>query len=397
MSVIDNRIKYLISLEGELRNEVKQRISQRDGFATQFLIGCGTVLTLSFLEFPFASFLIWLMPLVTIFYSIQILYSYTIHDNLTRFLRKHIEPELSRLLEINQAYRQNYFWETRCSFDRNLVNSKYPGIRKGFFEKVIFVTPIVAFVIFILLGYLRTNEAGVRIYNNLTIWLGACLGLLLFEGIALYVALRFRKASNLERLGKRDYIDTSRRIYTDRAIFLDRDGTIIADKIQPKSPNEIEFFSDTIKILKSFQSKGYLLILLSNQDGIKSGKLSEKDFHLFNQCLLQKFKNEGIIIDAIYYSPHSKEENDFSFKPNPGMLYLASEDFRLDMQNCYFVGDQHTDYIAGIRAGVKSMYVSTGIYKSEYEAERKAFFETYKPKCYNSLTEVDKDIISLNN
>lgn len=67
----DKKIDYLISLQDDLRGEIKQRISQRDGFATQFLIACGTVSTISFLDFPYAVFLIWLMPLVTIFYSLQ--------------------------------------------------------------------------------------------------------------------------------------------------------------------------------------------------------------------------------------------------------------------------------------------------------------------------------------
>lgn len=390
----NKRIDYLIALQQELRNEVKQRVAQRDGFATQFLVGCSTVITLSLMDFPYAVFLIWLMPLVTIFFSLQILYSYVIHDNLTRFLRKHVEPELSRLLEIKQTHRHNYFWETRCAFDRMILDMRFPGIRKGFFEKIIFVAPVISTAIFIILGYFRTNENGEPIYDKIIISLFAIIGFLFFEGISFGITLKFRKTNDMELLGKRDYINISRRDYLDRAVFLDRDGTLIVDKVQPKSPEEIELFDDTISVLKRLRDKGYLLIMITNQDGIKKGKLTEQEFHSFNEVLLDDFRKEGIHIDAVYFSPHERSENNFSFKPNPGMIYLAAEDFRLDLANCYLIGDQHTDYLAGIRSGVKSFYVETGIYNDIYEAERQAFFKAYQPKRYKNLSEAEADIPS---
>lgn len=389
---MDKRIDYLIALQQELRNEVKQRVTQRDGFATQFLVGCSTVITISLMDFPYAVFLIWLMPLVTVFFSLQILYSYVIHDNLTRFLRKHVEPELSRLLGVKQPYRQNYFWETRCSFDRMISNTRFPGIRKSFFEKIIFIAPVVSFAIFMLLGYFKSDGNGGRMYNPFIISACAVLGLAFFELTALYIFRKFRKTNDMELLGKRDYINPSRREYLERAVFLDRDGTLIVDKVQPKDPSQIELFCDTVSVLKKLRDKGYLLIIVSNQDGIKQGKLTEKEFHNFNKVLLEKFEKEGIFIDAVYYSPHERKEDDFSFKPNPGMLFLAAEDFRLDLENCYFIGDQHTDYLAGVRGGVKPLFVKTGIYKESGEAERQAFFDAYMPKIYNNLSEAERDI-----
>ena len=388
----DKRIDFLISAQEELRSEVKQRISQRDSFATQFLVGCGTVITLSMLEFPYALFLIWLMPLVTIFYSIQILYSYTIHDNITRFLRKHIEPELARMLEIKQSQRHNFFWETRCSFDRDISKMRFPGIRRGFFEKIIFFVPVIVAAYFVLLGYVRVDSDGNRIYNVAVLWACAAGGLAVFEALAAYIAYKFRKINDLQALGERDYLNIDRRKYSDRAVFLDRDGTIIVDKVQPKDPNQIEFFADTVSALKNLQSKGYLLIIITNQDGIKQGKLTKQDLNSFNKALLKKLDAEGITIDAVYYSPYDKDDNHMSFKPNPGMIYLAAEDFRLDLENSYLIGDQYTDYIAGIRAGVTPLYVKTGIYKEKYEDARQAFFNEYKPKIYKNLTEAVGDI-----
>lgn len=389
----ENRIEYLISLQADLRGEVKQRISQRDGFATQFLIACGTVITISFLDFPYAAFLIWLMPLVTIFYSLQILYSYIIHDNVTRFLRKHVEPELSRLLEIKQAHRHNYFWETRCSFDRELSNIKYPGIRKSFFEKIIFIVPIISAAIYFLLCYFRLTDSGKRVYSDSLIISVICICVVFFEAISTFLFICFKRKNELEFLGKRCYLNKDRSRYLDKAIFLDRDGTVIVDKVQPKRVEDIEFFSDTISALKSMQDKGYLLIIVTNQDGIKQKKLTEQEFEKFNNELLNRLKMNGIVIDAIYYSPHeASDERDLSFKPKPGMLYLAAEDFKLDLENCYFIGDQYTDYIAGIRAGVKSMYVETGIYKDKYKNAREEFFNTYNPIRYKSLTDAEKDI-----
>lgn len=392
------KINYFISVQADLRGEIKQRISQRDGFSTQFLIACGTVVTISFQNFPFAFFLIWLMPIVTIFYSLQILYSYVMHDNISRFLRKHIEPELSRLLEIKQAHRHNFFWETRCSFDRELTNIKYPGIRKEFFEKVIFIVPVISAAIYAFLCYFRVTDDGEHVYSNtlliMMMWLGFVM-FVIFEAVSTYLFIRFKKKKQLEILGKRGYINKNRSNYLDRAVFLDRDGTIIVDKVQPKNIEDIEFFDDTISALKALQEKGYLLIIITNQDGIKQKKLTQKEFEAFNDELISRLENNNIIIDAIYYSPHEpNEKNDLSFKPMPGMLYLAAEDFRLDLENCYFIGDQYTDYIAGIRAGVKSLYVETGIYKESHKTEREDFFKQYNPKCYKNLTETLDDIKS---
>lgn len=143
------RLDYLISLQEDLRGEIKQRISQRDGFATQFLVACGTVITISFLDFSYAAFLIWLMPLATIFYSLQILYSYVMHENLTDFLMNHIEPAMSELIGIELTQRSNWFWELRCSLDRDSAKTKYPGIRKNFFQLILFVMPAVTLCIFI--------------------------------------------------------------------------------------------------------------------------------------------------------------------------------------------------------------------------------------------------------
>ena len=385
MTLEEMRLEHLLSVQEDLRGEVKQRVAQRDGFATQFIIACGTVITISLLDFAYSFFLIWFIPIVTIFYSVLILYSYTIHDNITSFLRKHIEPEISRLLKISHPHRQNFLWETRCAYDRTMEKTKFPGIRKGFFEKIIFCAPIISAAIFILLGYFKKDTNGIMYCSVPLLWASAGVAILVFEAIAVYLFLRFRKAHPLETLGNKDYLNLSRKYLSDRAVFLDRDGTIIVDKVQPKDPKEIEFFPDTVEALKKLQADGYLLIIISNQDGIRKGKLTKKEFHAFNEDLLIRLQSEGIQIDAIYYSPYQKDDNHFSFKPNPGMIYLACEDFCLDLQNCYIIGDQHSDYIAGVRAGIKPLYVSTGIYTDAKEKERKEFFDQFKPTVYPNL------------
>ena len=107
----DKRIDFLISLYGDLREELRQRISQRDSFAIQFMVSIGAIVALSIQENSYASFLFLLLPAITLFFSIQIFYSYSIHRKLSDFIREHVESELSRLLEYKQGQMQNIFWE----------------------------------------------------------------------------------------------------------------------------------------------------------------------------------------------------------------------------------------------------------------------------------------------
>lgn len=147
-----------------------------------------------------------------------------------------------------------------------------------------------------------------------------------------------------------------------KAVFIDRDGTLIKDKVETVRPGDLEFLpgADSLALLKD---AGFLLILITNQSGIGKGHYSETDMHKFNEHMLRRAREMGVYIDAVYFCPHTKEENCCCRKPAPGMLLKAAEDLDIDLNNSYMIGDQNSDALAGVNAGVKRNYiVTTGIY-----------------------------------
>lgn len=147
-----------------------------------------------------------------------------------------------------------------------------------------------------------------------------------------------------------------------RAVFIDRDGTLIKDKVETVRPGDLEFLpgADSLALLKA---AGFLLIVITNQSGIGKGHYSEKDMQIFHSHMLKGARNIGVEIDGIYFCPHTKEDGCSCRKPLPGMLLKAASDFDIDLGGSYLIGDQNRDALAGINAGVKKNYiVTTGIY-----------------------------------
>ena len=181
---------------------------------------------------------------------------------------------------------------------------------------------------------------------------------------------------------------------TNKAVFLDRDGTIHVDKNCLHEVSKLEYFEDTFSALKRLRDAGYILIIVSNQDGIRRGFYTEKEMNVVNERILNDLKEKGIEIAAIYYSPYQLSDNHFTFKPNPGMLLNGIEEFNIDASQSYIIGDHMSDYVAGVRAGVKSLIVGTGLYGYPNQPiEKENYYEEYKPKIYKNLTECVDEIL----
>lgn len=153
-----------------------------------------------------------------------------------------------------------------------------------------------------------------------------------------------------------------------KALFLDRDGVINVEKNYVHKIEDFEFIDGVFETLRFFQSKGYLLIIITNQAGIGRGYYTEEDFHILNDWMLERFKEEGISITKVYYSPYHPvygvgeyKKDSLCRKPNPGMILQAKKDFDIDLSQSILVGDKETDIEAGIRAGIDiNIIVETG-------------------------------------
>jgi histidinol-phosphate phosphatase family protein len=145
-----------------------------------------------------------------------------------------------------------------------------------------------------------------------------------------------------------------------KAIFLDRDGTIIVDKNYLNDPEQVEFFPVAIEALKSLQND-FLLIVVTNQSGIARGLVQVENVYLIHEKMQAVLKPYGVQITAFYFSPHAADSNHPLRKPNPGMLIQAAKDHRIDLGASFMIGDKPIDVEAGQRAGCKSILISDAV------------------------------------
>ena len=135
-----------------------------------------------------------------------------------------------------------------------------------------------------------------------------------------------------------------------KAVFLDRDGTINVEKNYLYKIEEFQFLPGVIEGLKKFQSAGYLLIIITNQSGIARGYYTEQDYYKLTEYMLKKFENYGIYITDVLYCPHHPQGSVEHYKkdcncrkPKLGLFYEASKKWNIDLDNSIAIGDKFRD------------------------------------------------------
>lgn len=143
-----------------------------------------------------------------------------------------------------------------------------------------------------------------------------------------------------------------------KAIFFDRDDTLIKDKGYMYRIEDLEFFSDTIEVLQKLQGNGYLLFIVTNQSGIGRGYFSIKQMHEFNNHMIAELHKHGIKISDLAFCPHSPEDNCNCRKPSPEMINKLCLKHNISKEQSYMVGDKQSDIEAGRNAGVHSIQLT---------------------------------------
>lgn len=145
-----------------------------------------------------------------------------------------------------------------------------------------------------------------------------------------------------------------------KAVFLDRDGVLNKErKDYVKTVQEIELFPNIEISISKLQKKSFLVIVITNQSAINRGLTTHENIcaiHNFIQNYLEKFDTK---INAFYYCPHRPDQNCNCRKPKPGLIKQAAADFNIDLSKSWMIGDNQTDFDAGIEAGCKSIILST--------------------------------------
>jgi len=152
------------------------------------------------------------------------------------------------------------------------------------------------------------------------------------------------------------------------AIFLDRDGTLNKDCPYCKSKEEIILYNDIFEPLKEL-SKHFYIIVITNQSGIARGYFTEQALYEMNNKIKEEVERHGGRIDAFYYCPHMPDSGCKCRKPEPGLVYKATEDFDIDLKNSFVVGDDEKDMGLAKRLGIIGIKVRSSQGDADYFAK----------------------------
>ncbi|AWX14533.1 D-glycero-beta-D-manno-heptose-1,7-bisphosphate 7-phosphatase [Mergibacter septicus] len=152
-----------------------------------------------------------------------------------------------------------------------------------------------------------------------------------------------------------------------KAVFLDRDGTLNIDYGYVHQIDHFHFINGSIEALYQLKKMGYLLVLITNQSGIARGYFSEAQFLQLTEWMDWSLADRNVDLDGIYYCPHHPEgqgeyrqECDCR-KPQAGMLIEAIEHLQIDPKQSIMIGDKEEDMLAGKNAGIAhNILVRTG-------------------------------------
>lgn len=159
----------------------------------------------------------------------------------------------------------------------------------------------------------------------------------------------------------------SRFLNQEKAVFVDRDGTLIQDKDFISRLEDVEFVPGSIQAIKILKDLGYKVVIISNQSGIGRGILTKNIVEQINDFILSQLRKNDLLIDGVYYCPHSPDENCSCRKPNLGMINRASLELNLSLKNSWAIGDKLSDVILGKNMGGRGGLVLTGYGKKELE------------------------------
>ena len=159
---------------------------------------------------------------------------------------------------------------------------------------------------------------------------------------------------------------------TRRAVFLDRDGTIVEEAGYPDSLERLVFFPFTVDAVRTLNDGGFAVVVVTNQSGIARGIVPESFVAEAHRYIADRMQAGGARIDAFYYCRHHPDAIDPSLrgpcdcrKPQPGLLRRAAADLGLDVARSFVVGDRWKDLGAAQAVGARGVLVRTGVGRDE--------------------------------
>jgi D-glycero-D-manno-heptose 1,7-bisphosphate phosphatase len=175
-----------------------------------------------------------------------------------------------------------------------------------------------------------------------------------------------------------------------RAVFLDRDGTLNVETEYLHKPEDVVLYPQAGPALRSLCDAGFKLVIVTNQSGIGRGYYTVADMESVNAHLISELDKMGARIDRIYFAPEAPDQPSRGRKPSPQFLFDARDEMGIDLAQSYMIGDKLIDLECGWNAGVnKSILVRTG-YGADYEKKNPGLAE--KAWIVNDLAEAAEKI-----
>ncbi len=149
-----------------------------------------------------------------------------------------------------------------------------------------------------------------------------------------------------------------------KAIFLDRDGTINVEKNYLYKIEDFEFLPGVIQALSLFREAGFLLIIITNQSGIARGFYKESDFLNLNNWMIKEFEDNKIKIEDVFYCPHHPDAKELHYKkncdcrkPQIGLFKKAIDKYNIDIEHSFSIGDKLRDCAISFETECKSYLI----------------------------------------
>jgi D-glycero-D-manno-heptose 1,7-bisphosphate phosphatase len=142
------------------------------------------------------------------------------------------------------------------------------------------------------------------------------------------------------------------------AVFVDRDGTVMEDCDYCSDPKDVKIFPGVLEALRRLKSRGFKLIIITNQSGIGRGLMTAQQYRAVEAEVLQKLDG---LIEATYFCPDVPGQHSSCRKPVPGMVLQAKREHGIDLPHSFFIGDKEIDVECGRSAGVRTIRVQTGL------------------------------------
>ena len=140
-----------------------------------------------------------------------------------------------------------------------------------------------------------------------------------------------------------------------RAVFVDRDGTVIEDAHYASSPDQVRVVPGAAEALRVLRDEGFLLAVVSNQSGIGRGLITPEQAAAVHERFVSELERLGVRFDAVRYCPHTPDEGCVCRKPAPGLILDAADEIGAAPSQSFMIGDSLLDVTAGRAAGCRTI------------------------------------------